>query len=148
MLFELAAGILVYRVSESGWRSSRIGSFFAVSLFTVGVVIPNGTPLVLAMIPLIILAAVEEGSPVQQFASYKWVLFLGEISFSIYLTHWIIIQVVNRLYVLPEVTIPGIAGRILLTWFVVLSVAYISYVAIEVPSRRWSRSGGGRRFSS
>jgi mycarose O-acyltransferase len=86
-------------------------------------------------------AAAGKG-PLHALLATRPMVFLGEISYSIYLLHWIVVQVFNRVVPLPEHGGPPLLPRAALCVTIVLGLAWLSYCLIELPARRWGRSIG------
>ena len=71
------------------------------------------------------------------------VVLLGEISYSLYIVHWAVLQVANRTVLVgSDFSAVHVVGKIAI---VILCIAFASasYRWIELPSRRW-----GRRIAS
>jgi peptidoglycan/LPS O-acetylase OafA/YrhL len=85
---------------------------------------------------LIVLALNTE--VVQRFLSRPTLLWLGKISFSLYLTHAIVIQVVVRIL---HGKVP-LYGSLLLASALILPVAFAAFYFVEEPTLRISRSIG------
>lgn len=111
----------------------RRGRDIALSLFDDGAASSgeNATD-----VPVVLMAA-QEGNLFSKFLETKPIIFLGEISFSIYMMHWIVIQIFNWLsdhgmvwnwFLLKTVTLLTVLG---------LSIG--TYQFIELPARKWGR---------
>ena len=139
MLCEISAGCLLHRSWQGGVRANDPLSLAAVVACFFGTLPPLNSLAILAM-PIIILAAADEVTLIGRFMSSRPMLFLGEVSFSIYLTHWLIIQSANRLVPVPVDSLLA-AVRIASIGAVVLGVSFVTYRLIEKPSRRLARAG-------
>lgn len=140
MAGEFVAGCFIYLAYLRGWRMPQIvGLTLLIVLLAVGMA-GNKTPLsfalVLAAVPVVLMAA-QEGNLFSKFLETKPIIFLGEISFSIYMMHWIVIQIFNWLsdhgmvwnwFLLKTVTLLTVLG---------LSIG--TYQFIELPARKWGR---------
>ena len=89
--------------------------------------------------PLLLSAAQSRGQ-VAVVLSKPLMIFFGKISYSIYLLHWILLQVSHQLQAFLHVH-----GAKALLWFggyfaVVIGISTITYYLIEVPARRLLRS--------
>nr|WP_283812774.1 acyltransferase [Bradyrhizobium tropiciagri] len=86
--------------------------------------------------PFVILAATDPSSASSRLLASKPLHFLGEISYSIYMTHMIILLVLFALGLLPDSwSLPMTAA----TFCVTLVVSTVSYFTIEKPARDWVR---------
>ena len=140
MACEMSAGCFLYRAFIQGWRISGTASLAALAMLGFGAALPNADALGVTAMPMVILAAAQDGTVIQRTLSSRAAVFLGDISFSIYLTHWIIIQGINRLW--PSATGASLpmAVRIVVTGMAVAAVSVLTYQLVELPSRRWGRS--------
>jgi peptidoglycan/LPS O-acetylase OafA/YrhL len=80
---------------------------------------------------------------VSRFLSVGWLVISGEISYSIYLVHLILIRwyMLNRsMFALVPKTMLYIAY-----WLAVLSLSFIIWRAVEKPCQRWIRSRFGAK---
>jgi peptidoglycan/LPS O-acetylase OafA/YrhL len=82
-------------------------------------------------------------SKTSQFLSRRVMVYLGEISFSLYMWHWLVIQINNWLLYKHVFTTNSIEAKYLacaVIIFLCLLIAHYSYYYIEIPARRWIRS--------
>ena len=96
---------------------------------------------VVAAFTVMIFALVLCRGGLQRFLGQKWFVYWGDISFSIYLIHALVIMAVNRLA--PSLN-PGTADGFVLYTVIVLAVstalAAMSFQFLEQPARRWIRN--------
>jgi peptidoglycan/LPS O-acetylase OafA/YrhL len=143
---EFTAGCFLFRAVANGLAGlPRTGEMAVLGLFFVAAIVPGAEFVCLFACGLIILTAQGEGW-ISQFLATHFIVFLGKISYSLYLLHWIVIQVSNWLLDGP-VALP--AGSKLF-WDVGLilfciCLATLSYNYLEVPARVWGRGVGGER---
>ena len=96
MACEMACGCFLYRAFSQGWRVGNPGGLAGSCLFALGILLPHADEVALLAIPLVVLGAAEGGTVLSRALSSRPLVFLGEISFSIYPTHWIILEAVHR----------------------------------------------------
>ena len=141
MVCEMACGCFLYRAFSQGWRVGDAGSLAGLGLFGLGILLPNADALALLAIPLIVLGAAENGTTLSRALSLRPAVFLGEISFSIYLTHWIILEAVHRALPPRASSLSGLTTfRIAAIGLLVIVVSILTHRLIELPSQRWGRS--------
>lgn len=140
MACEMSAGCFLYCAFMQGWRISGTASLAALAMLGLGAALPNADALGVMAMPMVILAAAQDGTVIQRTLSSRAAVFLGDISFSIYLTHWIIIQGINRLWPSASGASLPMAVRIVVTGMAVAAVSVLTYQLVELPSRRWGRS--------
>lgn len=137
---EMACGCLLYRAFSRGWRVGNLGSLAGLCLFGVGVLVPPADELALLALPLLVVGAAENGTALSRVLSWRPAVFLGEISFSIYMTHWIILEAVTL--ALPPTT--GLNAmtllRIAAIAALVVAASVLTHRLVELPSQRWGRS--------
>lgn len=140
MACEMAGGCFLYRAFARGVRLTPLAEAAGMALFGAGMLHPDWNVLVLFAIPTVILAAADSSTVASRVLSTRPAILLGEISFSIYLTHWIVLQMSNR--VLPLTAAPGWAILPYLAFLsaIVLAISFATYRWIELPSRRWGRA--------
>ena len=146
MFCEMAAGCLLYRGFVHGLLVGTAGSLAGLALLGIGALAPDADALVVLALPLIVLAAADRRTVICRMLSSRPAVFLGEISFSIYLTHWIILEAAQR--ILPSTTgLPVLAAaRISLVAAIVLGVSMLTYRLVELPSRRFGRALNAARL--
>ena len=142
---EFAAGCFLYRIYAAGLIVSAEVALSGAALIVAGLLFAPLALLTVFGFPVMILLATQSSNPIAAVLSSPVLVFLGEISYSIYLLHWILLQVSDRLQLALH-----IHGVTALAWFfcfvtlvIVLSTA--TYHSIELPARRLLR---GRRVAS
>lgn len=143
---EFAAGCLLYRVYAADMRVNAVAALAGAALILTGLLVPNLAILAVFGFPLLILLATQPSSLVAKALANRLMVFLGEISFSIYLLHWILLQVSNRMQ--AALHIRGVAALLWFCCFVGLVVALstATYHLVEVPARRRLRRDGRKPF--
>ena len=140
MACEMACGCFLYRAFSQGWRVGNLGGLAGLCLFGTGVLVPPADRLALLAIPLLVASAAENGTVLSRALSTRPAVFLGEISFSIYMTHWIILEAVTL--ALPPTT--GLNAmtllRIAAIGALVVAASMLTHRLVELPSQRWGRS--------
>ena len=142
MAAEFCCGCFMYRAVGTGLRVfPAIADVFALVLLAVSLVSGNDF-LCLFAIAMIVLLAAQECGPIAGFLAVPFVVFLGEISYSVYLVHWIVLQVANRIATQMMLTGAGFAlwsaGIIAL----VMALSTLTYRFIEIPARAFGRRIG------
>ncbi|MBR9806538.1 MAG: acyltransferase [Alphaproteobacteria bacterium] len=101
---------------------------------------PWADPVIFLLTPMLLFATVRSnwaeyvlGNPVLR--------YLGNISYSIYLTHWFVLRYMQRFY---ELTKSPVNLAILLV--LVVALASVTYFLIEKPSRKYLNQAWGRVF--
>jgi peptidoglycan/LPS O-acetylase OafA/YrhL len=140
---EFGAGCLLYRIWAAGARANRLVALAGAAMAIAGVTVPGWANLAMFGFPILILLAATPSSVVAKVLSWRWMVFLGEISYSVYLTHWPLLLVSDRVRVRAHVH--GVGSDI---WFcgyfaVVLALSVVTYYGIERPARRWLKEGSG-----
>lgn len=147
MACEMACGCFLYRAFSQGWRIGNAGGLAGLCLFSLGILLPGADEVALLAIPLVVLGAAENGTVLSRALSSRPAVFLGEISFSIYLTHWIVLEAVHR--ALPPtagLADPATTLRIAAIGLLVIAVSTLTHRLIELPSQRWGRSINAARL--
>ncbi|MDO9709516.1 acyltransferase family protein [Paracraurococcus lichenis] len=133
MVFGAVTGCLTHRAWLAGARLPVMPATIA-ALLLLGIAHVPGLGAVGALgFPAFVLMAAREEGPIAQICGARPAVWLGEISYSIYLWHWLVLQIAQRL---PEAEARGpiwygalFAAVLLLSW--------ASYHWIERPARRW-----------
>ena len=140
MACEMAGGCCLYRAFACGVRLTSFAGAAGVILFGAGMLHPDGSFLVLLAIPIVILGAADGSTFASRVLTTRPARLLGEISFSIYLTHWLVLQMSNRVLPLGATPDWAILPYLALLSAIVLAISMVTYRWIELPSRRWGRA--------
>ena len=144
MVFEFACGCLLYRAISNGLQPlPLVADLVAVGLLLASFLIEGADFLALPAFAVIVLLAAQDRNLIACCLSVAPIVFLGEISYSVYLVHWIILQLWKWLWAgTPLNALDEIAwgGGFLA---VVLLVATVTFHV--QPARRWGRSLSLRR---
>jgi peptidoglycan/LPS O-acetylase OafA/YrhL len=146
---EFLAGSLLY----SGYQSSLFAPLLATDTMLLVIVLLLGLLLhiaapdlgIVALFPLLILAAVRNQGWLARLLNSPPLVWLGAISYSVYLLHWFVLFVVlETVRLAPGIDLarlPPRASLFLLTAMigVSLGLATLSYRFVEVTGRRWLR---------
>ncbi len=150
-LAESWLGIVIYRIYHHGhlkelWQKSTTMLFFLAWIIMVMWFDANDTLAIPAFAGLILCASYNSG-PITRFLNAKPNIYLGEISYSVYMTHIFVMQIF--LLVWPKLTgekfgvdLTLIQSLSLLTLSLaaVLVTSAVTYRAVELPARRWLRA--------
>lgn len=130
------------------WLQGRIGSLLSVALLIGGfLLVPNTGFIIAVLVMPLMLTLCGNNAPARLLAS-KPLYFLGEISFSIYLGHFLYMSLMNRV-IKAEWMLGGamqLATGLLLMNLIVVLLSTLTYRYIEQPGRVWlsgrSKPGG------
>lgn len=145
--FEFVAGCLLQRYVSGGRRGSpALLPWAAIGLLLVAIYLPSLQFLALFSFGLLILSVVSQQNLLSTFLSSRPMLFLGDISFSLYMCHWPLIQIrnwsVERGYLGEQAAL-----AVLLVSICLGSILCWKYV--EVPARalgrRWLDKSGVKK---
>lgn len=156
-ILQFMMGVLLYRLYQQGLLASwlsRDGVFLAAAV-TALVVMHLGGPDMLVVLAFLVLVAagIQNGGRVRRALHVRPLVWLGEVSYSIYMTHAVILGltrvVIGALFgasmldELPAATAAVILAVMLLA---VLPLSETTYRRIELPARRWlkGRAKAGR----
>lgn len=136
---EFAAGCVLYRIHAAGLRLNAVSACAGAALVLCGLLLPSLAMLTVFGFPTLILLAAQSDGIVSAALSSSPAVFFGEISYSIYLLHWPLLQVSNRLR--SPLHLDGTTGCL---WFlgyfaVVVALSAATYRLIEMPARRLLR---------
>ena len=140
MVCEFACGCLLYRAIWNGLPTlPSAATLIAGALLLVAFSSERADFLALPAFGLIVLLTAQGRGLIASCLSFAPIVFLGEISYSIYLVHWILLQLSNR--ALSGTTLNGSEKIIWVVGFIgiVLLVALCTFQLIEQPARRWGR---------
>ena len=128
----------------SHWLMGRHGSVVAAGLMVLAYALVPDTGFVIALACAPLLLSLCGNNPVSRVLGSKPLHFLGEISYSVYLGHFLFSSVAYRLIHpswMAESVWQALAGGLGLT-AIILALSSITYYWVELPARYWL---GGRR---
>lgn len=132
-----------------------VGALYYFSANPLATVRDAGGLVDVLFVPLVVTLSIGAGS-LPQLLSTRVLVYLGQISFALYMVH----ELVHTAWIWTaqqfEITLTGGAGKFILVGLLALAFAFSSvmYHLVEEPSRRWMRrmvdirgvAGGGRRL--
>jgi peptidoglycan/LPS O-acetylase OafA/YrhL len=145
---EFLAGMLLYSGYQSGIFASVLATDAALSfvVLLLAALLHLGAPdlAIIPLFPLLILAAVRNTGRLSPLLNSPPLVWLGDISYSLYLLHWFVLFVTTEIVRLPGLDFahlplaPSLALVAVLI-AVSLALATLSFRFIEVTGRRWLR---------
>jgi peptidoglycan/LPS O-acetylase OafA/YrhL len=139
---EFGCGCLLYRAQALGMRILPIwADGITVALLGISLYVPGAIFLSLFCIAGLVLLAAQSRGPIAKLLSIRPIVFLGEISYSIYLVHWLLIQISNWAAVRHHLMVQ-IGARDVCVVALTLVISYGTYDLIELRSRAWGRRIG------
>ena len=141
---EFAAGCFLYRAYAAPIRVTALVSISGIALIADGIINNRHDVCAVLGFALIVLAAAQPSGRIASFLSTKTMVYLGEISYSLYLLHWILLQVFDRLKAAQGIYGFTLKNAMLSCCFVSLTVllATLTYNHIERPARNAIRKVG------
>ena len=146
---EFLAGMLLYSAYRSGLYASGLATDAALAAVVVllAALLHLGAPdfAIIPLFPLLILAAVRNTGRFSPLLNSPPLVWLGEVSYSLYLLHWFVLFVVTeiarRLPSLGFAKLPPALSLVLIAVLIAVSLtlATLSFRFIEVTGRRWLR---------
>ena len=139
---EFCSGVLLATCMRRGWRPR--GRSFAVgtaSIAILGALLASRTPMsqslvnavaAPAFVVLIAFATGRELAGGRSWLQSRALVHVGERSYSLYLTHWIVVVVVSRFLIGPAWIPVGMSLSVVL--------AFVVYAVLERPAQRWLRA--------
>jgi len=136
---EFVVGALTYRAfsdpqAASIWRRDAAFLAVAATLALVVEFVPNDG-LVVALLPLLLLAAVSNGGRVGRLLNAAPLRWLGDISYSLYLSQGIAFAVVLALAATSLAPVLGLGGLRALAVLLTLAIGALIYRCVEAPCR-------------
>jgi peptidoglycan/LPS O-acetylase OafA/YrhL len=143
MVCEFGCGAFLCQAMRCGFRvPAWPGSVVAMAVLAIALSYASLNLLATFGFALVVAIAAAGKGPLHAALASRPVVFLGDISYSIYLLHWIVIEVFIRVVPTPDKGGPPLLLRFVTCVTIVLCLAWVSYRVIELPARRWGRSLG------
>jgi peptidoglycan/LPS O-acetylase OafA/YrhL len=143
MAFEFACGCLLFRATANGLRPLPwFVDVGAASLLLVSVLCNQLIFLTLPAIGMIVLTVAQNAGWIARVLSLRPIVFLGKISFSMYMVHWTILQIKNAVLPTSVLSGPQLGLLNIALLSLILAVSTLTYRLIEVPTRAWGRGAG------
>ncbi|MBV8505087.1 MAG: acyltransferase [Alphaproteobacteria bacterium] len=146
---EFLAGMLLYSAYQSGVFASALATdtVFAVVVLVLIALLHLGAPdlAIIPLFPLLILAAVRNTGRSASLLNSPPLVWLGDISYSLYLLHWFVLfvttEIARQLPTLDFAKLPLALSLTLIALLIAVSLtlATLSFRFIEVTGRRWLR---------
>jgi len=152
-LTEFALGCAVANLVDSRtahWLQTTTGSLLAAAVVIIGFALTPDTSFAIGLVTAPLLLSLLAANPVSRAIGSPVVYFLGEISYSVYLGHFILSSMFYRLISVAWMKLNwwhAVIGIVGITVFV-LAISTLTYYTIERPARdylsgrRRKRSGG------
>ncbi|MGB9647711.1 MAG: acyltransferase, partial [Stellaceae bacterium] len=146
---EFLAGMLLYSAYQSGIFASVLATdaAFAVVVLLLAALLHLGAPdlAIIPLFPLLILAAVRNTGRFSPLLNSSPLVWLGDISYSLYLLHWFVLfvatEIARRVPGPDFAKLPLAPSLLLITVLIAISLALatVSFRFIEITGRRWLR---------
>ncbi len=146
---EFLAGMLLYSAYQSGIFASVLATDAALAavVLLLAALLHLGAPdlAIIPLFPLLILAAVRNRGRCAPLLNSPPLMWLGDISYSLYLLHWFVLfvttEIARRLPGLDFAKLPLAPSLALIAALIAVSLvlATLSFRFIEVTGRRWLR---------
>jgi peptidoglycan/LPS O-acetylase OafA/YrhL len=146
---EFLGGMLLYSAYQSGIFASVLANDAALAavMLPLAALLHLGAPdlAIIPLFPLLILAAVRNAGRFSPLLNSPPLVWLGDISYSLYLLHWFVLfvttEIGRRLPALDFAKLPLAPSLALVAVLIAVSLALaaLSFRFIEVTGRRWLR---------
>jgi len=119
------------------WLQSRLGSALCLAALVVCFALTPDTSFIIGLCTVPLLLALCAANPVSKLFSHPSTYFLGEISFSIYLGHFLFSTIAYRIVSITwmQTGVIPLASGLFCIVVIVLSLSTLTYYAIERPGR-------------
>lgn len=140
---EFAAGALLCRAYRLGFARTAPWGAIAVASLALAFAFTQGKDMAFGIVGcfgIAVFALAHQRGPLAWLFSLRPVVFLGEISYSIYLVHWVVLRMAEYTFGLAlrkAGGLPLLVGGILV---LVLACSVVTYFAVERPTRRRLRA--------
>ena len=133
---EFVLGMYLYRAYASGGRfAAALGSDWAAAIVFVGAAMSLYSPmLMVAAAPAVVLVGAASRGRAAALLNSMPLVWLGDISYAVYISQWLPLELGGSLPVAPPM-------RAMIVIVGALGFAAALHYAVEIPARRWLRSG-------
>ena len=136
---EFLAGCWLHRAFSAGfgkrWPWGAIGSIAACAGVYLSTVDPKLAVFALA---ILVFALAHQNQPLAWIFANRVSVYLGEISYSLYLVHWFVVKDVKTLSIGLLSWLP-LGAYVLLLLGLLFALSSMTYVCVERPARAWMR---------
>jgi peptidoglycan/LPS O-acetylase OafA/YrhL len=139
---EFLAGCLLWRAFASGafdrapWGAIAVGAFGTAGLLTRW---PGSAFPIVCSFAVGVLALAYARGPLAWFLALRPIVFLGEISYSIYLLHWVVLRIFEYTVGRAVMQVGGRGLALAVMVGVILGGSVLTYFSVERPARRHLR---------
>jgi peptidoglycan/LPS O-acetylase OafA/YrhL len=135
MAFSIMAGCLLLQA----YVAKEVLPARSAALISLGLIgaahLPGMAGVGVLAFPAIVLLAAQSDGPIARLCKWRPAVWLGDVSYSLYLWHWIVIQIASRTLSLEAL---GAAWYVIVIVMVLL-LSWASARFIERPARDWGR---------
>jgi len=141
-LSEFALGCMVVNLSGSPvdtWLRSELGSTTAVAVLALAYALTPDTGFIIGAAAAPLLLSLCADNAVSKVLSTRVIFYVGEISYSIYLGHFLYCSVAYRVISIPWMrtgALPTVLGLLFIFGFVI-ALSSVTYFAVERPGRNF-----------
>lgn len=137
LAFEFTSGCFLYQYSRAGnCLNIKFPAWGAIALLLAAIYVPALKIFAVTSFLFVILAVVSEKNLITYFLSSRLLLFLGDISFSLYLCHWPLIQLRN--WAIKQKYVEEKFSLYLLVLAIFL-ITVLCWKFVEMPARKFGR---------
>ena len=142
MALQFVAGVALcqyFRLSSENRYTGAVAGISGLAILVLCLLFPALAAVTPVLFACLILGLAYQKGLTFKLLSSRPIVFLGEISYSFYLCHWILIHL--TLWLLKAHLISMELGRVLLwvEWIPCVLMAYVLYRTVELPGRKWGR---------
>lgn len=154
---ECSAGVVLYRFYKMGLIGGGLALKalpWIVTLAILSMALPGPHVTSVVLFAILILVAACAPQYKEHWLCSKWLVYLGTISYSVYMTHWLVKQIFEEVALLvtgrtlvDQLSIPQQFVCVLVVMLTVLVISHFSYTYWECPVRQYIKrnlKGAGR----
>jgi peptidoglycan/LPS O-acetylase OafA/YrhL len=139
---EFLTGCLLWRAFSLGAiRRAPWGAISVAAFGVAGFVATRGQPAfaIVLCFAIGVFALAHTRGPLAYFLSLRPIVFLGEISYSIYLLHWVALRVFEYSIGRAVMEVGGLGLSLVVVLAGILGASVLTYYGVERPARRYLR---------